>query len=435
MKLFLNWNGKNAIVAAAIGYASMTMSSVFTSSSSSLGGQQQQGVGFVLYVAAQKICECYYCTDFGCFGSGYDCKCPNPLAEEGCCPTPKPTDAPSSIPSSTPTNAPSVTPVFECKADDDKITLEKNDKKITCEKINRKNWCDEKVKDEGGATANEFCTSCGCGESPVPSTAPTPSPPDEDCKGDDSKIKLTNQKKKMKCSKIKSNGLCEEGVENEDDKTAENFCTSCGCGEDPVPAPTPSPPDDACKDNDVKIMLTLENGMDKEFTCGKIETKELCGKKVKDQDGKTAENFCTSCGCGEDPVPAPTPSPPDEDCTLEDDDLLKLTTKNNEKTCAYINTKGLCDDPVENQDDKTAADFCISCGVCDGDPVPAPTPSPPDEDCKGDKDKIKLTNQEKLMKCEKIESNGFCEEKVENEDGKTAEKFCTSCGCGQERKN
>ena len=264
MKLFLNWNGKNAIVAAAIGYASMTMSSVFTSSSSSLGGQQQQGVGFVLYVAAQKICECYYCTDFGCFGSGYDCKCPNPLAEEGCCPTPKPTDAPSSIPSSTPTNAPSVTPVFECKADDDKITLEKNDKKITCEKINRKNWCDEKVKDEDGETAAEFCTSCGCGESPVPSMAPTP-------------------------------------------------------------------------------------------------------------------------------------SPPDEDCTLEDDDLLKLTTKNNEKTCAYINTKGLCDDPVENQDDKTAADFCISCGVCDGDPVPAPTPSPPDEDCKGDKDKIKLTNQEKLM--------------------------------------
>merc|ERR1712238_549702 len=227
--------------------------------------------------------------------------------------------------------------------------------------------CDEKVNDEDGETAAEFCTSCGCGESPVPSTAPTPSPPDEDCKGDDSKIKLTNQKKKMKCSKIKSNGLCEEGVENE--------------------------------------------------------------------DNKTAENFCTSCGCGEDPVPAPTPSPPDEDCTLEDDDLLKLTTKNNEKTCAYINTKGLCDDPVENQDDKTAADFCISCGVCDGDPVPAPTPSPPDEDCKGDKDKIKLTTQEKLMKCEKIESNGFCEELVENEDGKTAEKFCTSCGCGQERKN
>merc|ERR1712161_22068 len=289
-------------------------------------------------------------------------------AEEGFCPTPKPTDAPSLTPSSTPTDAPSVTPPFECKADDDKITLEKNDKKITCEKINRKNWCDEKVKDEGGETAVDFCTSCGCGESPVPSTAPTPSPPDEDCKGDDSKIKLTNQKKKMKCSKIKSNGLCEEGVENEDDKTAENFCTSCGCGEDPVPAPTPSPPDDACKDNDVKIMLTLENGMDKEFTCGKIETKELCGKKVKDQGDKTAENFCTSCSCGEDPVPAPTPSPPDEDC-------------------------------------------------------------------KGDKDKIKLTNQEKLMKCEKIESNGFCEEKVENEDGKTAEKFCTSCGCGQERKN
>merc|ERR1712238_74149 len=252
-------------------------------------------------------------------------------------------------------------------------------------------------------------TSCGCGEDPVP--APTPSPPDEDCKGDDDKIKLTNQENKMKCFKIELNGLCEEEVENEDDKKAENFCTSCGCGEDPVPAPTPSPPDDACKDNDVKIMLTLENGMDKEFTCGKIETKELCGKKVKDQGDKTAEKFCTSCGCGEDPVPAPTPSPPDEDCTLEDDDLLKLTTKNNEKTCAYINTKGLCDDPVENQDDKTAADFCISCGVCGGDPVPAPTPSQPDEDkCKGANDTLKLkTKGEKT--CAAIKEKGLCKEK------------------------
>ena len=43
----------------------------------------------------------------------------------------------------------------------------------------------------------------------------------------------------------------------------------------------PSPPEEEdCQDNDVTIMLTLENGRDKEFTCGKIATKELCGKKV-----------------------------------------------------------------------------------------------------------------------------------------------------------
>merc|ERR1712238_361492 len=131
----------------------------------------------------------------------------------------------------------------------------------------------------------------------------------------DVKIMLTLENgmdKEFTCGKIETKELCGKKVKDQDGKTAEKFCTSCGCGEDPVPstAPTPSPPDDACKDNDVKIMLTLENGMDKEFTCGKIETKELCGKKVKDQGDKTAENFCTSCGCGEDPVPAPTPSPP-----------------------------------------------------------------------------------------------------------------------------
>ena len=74
----------------------------------------------------------------------------------------------------------------------------------------------------------------------------------------------------------------------------------------------PSPPDEEdCQDNDVTIMLTLENGRDKEFTCGKIAIKELCGKKVTDKEGKTAEKFCTSCGCGvgSPPVPAPTPTP------------------------------------------------------------------------------------------------------------------------------
>merc|ERR1711935_787024 len=130
---------------------------------------------------------------------------------------------------------------FECKADDDTIPLKfKEDKKFTCEKINRKQWCDKKVTDEGDKTAAEFCTSCGCIEGPDPG----PSPPDEDCKDDTDKIRLTNQEKKLNCKQIKQKELCGEKVKNEGDKTAVDFCTSCGCesGGDP----TPSPPDDDC---------------------------------------------------------------------------------------------------------------------------------------------------------------------------------------------
>merc|ERR1712238_296964 len=107
-------------------------------------------------------------------------------------------------------------------------------------------------------------------------------------------------------------------------------------------------------------------GKNNEKTCAYINTKELCGDPVENQEDKTAADFCKSCGVGGgDPGPAPTPSPPDDDCTLDDDDVLQLTTKNNEKTCAFINTKELCDDPV-----------------------PAPTPSPPDGDCTLDDDDV-----------------------------------------------
>merc|ERR1711865_857215 len=186
--------------------------------------------------------------------------------------------------------------------------------------MGRKQWCDKKVTDEGDKTAAEFCTSCGCVE------GPGPSPPDEDCKDDTEKIKLTNQEKKLKCKQIKQKELCGETVKNEGDKTAANFCTSCGCGGDP----TPSPPAD-CKDEKDKIVLTDESWG--ELKCKQIENKELCGEKVKNEVDKTAVDFCTSCGCG---GPAPTPSPPDEDCTLGDSDTLQLTTKNNKQTCAKI---------------------------------------------------------------------------------------------------
>jgi len=138
--------------------------------------------------------------------------------------------------------------------------------------------------------------------------------------------------------------------------------------------------------------------------------------------------LCISCGvCGGDPVPAPTP-----DCTLEDDDKLMLTTQNKKLTCARIEKKKLCDDEVENQEDKTAADLCISCGVCGGDPVPAPTPSPPDEDkCKGANDTLKLKKKGDKT-CAAIKEKGLCKEKVKKADGKKkkASDFCASCGCG-----
>merc|ERR1712161_35043 len=175
-----------------------------------------------------------------------------------------------------------------------------------------------------------------------------------------------------------------------------------------------------------KIKLTNQ---DKKMKCEKIESNGFCGDKVENEDDKTAADFCKSCGCGGDTVPpAPTPSPPDEDCK-DDTDKIKLTNQDKKMKCEKIESSGFCEDEVENEVDKTAADFCTICG-CGGDPVPAPTPSPPDEDCKGDTDKIKLTNQDKKMKCEKIESNGFCKDEVENEVDKTAADFCTICGCG-----
>merc|ERR1712238_454668 len=214
---------------------------------------------------------------------------------------------------------------------------------------------------------------------------------------------------------------CGEKVLDEGDKTAAKFCTSCGCerGGDP----TPSPPDD-CKEDDDRIVLTDKN----ELKCKKIKKQELCGEKVKNEGDKTAADFCTSCGCGGSAPP--TPSPPDEDCTLGDSDTLQLTTKKNEQTCAKIVTKKLCDDAVENQEDKTAADFCLSCGCGGSTP---PTPSPPDEDnCKGADDTLKIKNEGEKT-CAEIKEKGFCKKKVEKEeqDGnkKNAFDFCTSCGC------
>eukprot|EP00751_Fragilariopsis_kerguelensis_P029448 CAMPEP_0170923256 /NCGR_PEP_ID=MMETSP0735-20130129/10932_1 /TAXON_ID=186038 /ORGANISM="Fragilariopsis kerguelensis, Strain L26-C5" /LENGTH=231 /DNA_ID=CAMNT_0011322815 /DNA_START=148 /DNA_END=840 /DNA_ORIENTATION=- len=231
MKLFLNWNGRNAIVAAAIGYVSTTVSSSFTSSSSSGGQQQQQGFGFLLFAAAECTCE------VPGIGYPYPCSCPNPNAQPNCkCPL-----------------------IASCNDDDAEIKLKDKDKGTqTCQKIKKKEWCDEEVKNSDGLTAVEFCYSCDCdggiSQAPteVPTGVPTASPsgvptlstPDDKCKSDEDEIKLT-EKGLQTCATIAAKEWCDKEVKKKDGKTAAKFCSSCGCGDDPVP--TPSPPDDKCK--------------------------------------------------------------------------------------------------------------------------------------------------------------------------------------------
>jgi len=296
MKLFLNWNARNAIVAAAMGYVSMTVSSSITSSSSSFssGGQQQQqqGFGFVLHVAAKgdkdkdkgKECTCTYPPS----ASTYQCFCPNPNVLDDCCPAPPPTSPPSSPPSSSPTRD-------TCSLGDD-VVIKLTDKdlgkngKLTCGEIESKDLCDEEVKKKDGKKADAFCTSCGCGEDPPPDT----------CEGDDVVIKLTDKdlgdNGKLTCDDIKKENLCGEEVKKSDGKTADDFCTSCGCGKGG--GDDDDDDDDTCKGDDDEIELEEKGFKD----CGKIDSKGWCGKIVKDSDGKTADDFCTSCGCGEDRI-------------------------------------------------------------------------------------------------------------------------------------
>jgi len=99
--------------------------------------------------------------------------------------------------------------------------------KKTCTDINKEDLCDVEVKNEGSKTAVEFCTSCGCGEV----LDPSPSPPDDECKGDEVKIELKGKGKKT-CAKIKERSFCNEKVIVADGNTkrASDFCTICGCG-------------------------------------------------------------------------------------------------------------------------------------------------------------------------------------------------------------
>merc|ERR1712238_473272 len=83
------------------------------------------------------------------------------------------------------------------------------------------------------------------------------------------------------------------------------------------------------------------------------------------QEGKTAGDFCRSCGMCSGPAPTPTPSPPDEDNCKGADDTLKIKNKG-ENTCAEIKEKGFCKKKVEKEEQdgnkKKAFDFCASCG-------------------------------------------------------------------------
>mmetsp|Transcript_40103 Transcript_40103/g.43533 ORF Transcript_40103/g.43533 Transcript_40103/m.43533 type:complete len:245 (+) Transcript_40103:70-804(+) len=57
-------------------------------------------------------------------------------------------------------------------------------------------------------------------------------PPDDECKGDDVKLKLKKKKGNKTCAKIQEKGFCDRKVKEAvgDKKRASDFCTSCGCG-------------------------------------------------------------------------------------------------------------------------------------------------------------------------------------------------------------
>merc|ERR1712238_600170 len=162
-------------------------------------------------------------------------------------------------------------------------------------------------ENEGDKTAAEFCKSCGCGEVP--------------CKDDNDKIKLTSQDQNWNCARIEKKGLCKDKVENEGDKTAADFCKSCGCGNAPSNAPS--------------IVPSKEPSVVPSNAPSHVPSK--------------APSVVPSKAPSE--VPSDTPSVPS---CKDDNDKIKLTSQDQNWNCARIERKGLCKDKVENEGDKTA---------------------------------------------------------------------------------
>merc|ERR1712238_171673 len=200
------------------------------------------------------------------------------------------TDGPGQGPTEGPGQGPTEEPTddFSCKGDDVDLTL-KNGETKTCFKISRNQWCDKKVENPVGNKnqASDFCTSCGCGESPPVTTATPTSPPTDgfSCKGDDVDLTLKNEGTKT-CFKIKNKKFCNEKVQTPvgNKKRAFDFCTSCGCGGG---GDVGDDDDDKCVDSKKKFQLNFG-----EVKCKDLQTNQCNKKVVGDPDNKKARDYC-----------------------------------------------------------------------------------------------------------------------------------------------
>ena len=72
------------------------------------------------------------------------------------------------------------------------------------------------------------------------------------------------------------------------------------------------------------------------------------------------------------------------------------------------------------------------CTICGCGEDPVPASSPsPPADNCKDNDDKIELTEEGKQKCKKTNKNGWCDKKVNDEGDKTAAKFCTICGCVQ----
>jgi len=270
------------------------------------------------------------------------------------------TDGPGQGPTEGPGQGPTEEPTddFSCKGADMELRL-KDKGTRTCANILVRELCEEKVKRPDGNKnrASDFCTSCGCGESPPVTTATPTSPPTDgfSCKGDDVDLTLKNEGTKT-CFKIKNKKFCNEKVQTPvgNKKRAFDFCTSCGCGGSPpltTTLPT-SPPTDGFSCMGAEMELRLKDKGTR--TCANIFDRELCEEKVKNKVGnkKRASDFCTSCGCGGG---GDVGDDDDDKCV---DSKKKFQLNFGEVKCKDLQTNQCNKKVVGDPDNKKARDYC-----------------------------------------------------------------------------
>jgi len=104
---------------------------------------------------------------------------------------------------------------------------------------------------------------------------------------------------------------------------------------------------------DDKLKLTTQ---DKKMKCEKIETKELCGEKVKNEGDKTAAEFCKSCGCDAPETPEIPETPEDVDGD-DDADNNNSADDNNVNIITFDDQTFLVDDAIVNQDNEEDEEY------------------------------------------------------------------------------